>query len=138
MNRPMMLAALLSIVASVAAHAEQRTTKSGVFSAEQAKNGELSFQSRCAACHGTDLIATNPEAPDLTDEAFKFGWIGKTVANRFTNIRISMPQGSPGSLDDQTYLDIVTYILSFNGMPAGSKKLVPDLAALEEIVIEKP
>jgi alcohol dehydrogenase (cytochrome c) len=120
------------------AHAQpagERTTLSGVFTAEQAKNGERVFQSRCAACHGSDLHATDSEVPDLTDDGFKYGWVGKTVANRFRNIRIAMPAGAPGSLDDQTYIDIVAYILQFNGMPPGSQKLMPDLDALEKIVI---
>jgi hypothetical protein len=50
--------------------------------------------------------------------------VGKTVANRFPNIRTAMP-----------YVDIVAYILQFNGMPAGNQKLMPDLQALEKIVI---
>src|SRR5256885_513796 len=90
-----------AFITAASAHDQQageRTTSSGVFTAEQAKSGERSFQSRCAGCHGTDLHATDPEAPDLTDEGFKFGWLGKTVANRFRNIRIAMPAGAPGSL----------------------------------------
>ena len=123
------------------AHAQQvgeRTTLSGVFTAEQAKNGERIFQSRCAACHGSDLHATDPEVPDLTDDGFKYGWLGKTVANRFRNIRTAMPAGAPGSLDDQTYIDIVAYILQFNGMPPGNQKLMPEVEALEKIVIAAP
>ena len=131
------LVCLIALCALSFAHAQQageRTTLSGVFSAEQAKNGERIFQSRCAACHGSDLHA-NPEVPDLTDDGFKYGWVGKTVANRFRNIRTAMPAGAPGSLDDQTYIDIVAYILQFNGMPAGNQKLMPDLDSLEKIVI---
>jgi len=85
--------------------------------------------------HGSDLHATDPEVPDLTDDGFKYGWVGKTVANRFRNIRTAMPAGASGSLDDQTYIDIVAYILQFNGMPAGNQKLMPDLDSLEKIVI---
>ena len=121
-----------------AQQAGERTTLGGVFTAEQAKNGERVFQARCAACHGSDLHATDPEVPDLTDDGFKNGWVGKTVANRFRNIRIAMPAGAPGSLDDQTYIDIVAYILQFNGMPTGSEKLIPDAGALEKIVITAP
>src|SRR5439155_22589279 len=132
---------VLSIQGCFAAHAQQageRTTASGVFTAEQAKNGERTYQARCAGCHGADLHAVDPEAPDLTEGGFKFGWLGKTVANRFQNIRIAMPVGAPGSLDDQVYLDIVAYILAFNGAPAGNQKLLPDLPALERIVITAP
>ena len=138
MTRLAALACSIAVCGFSLAHAQQageRTTSSGVFTAEQAKSGERSFQSRCAGCHGTDLHATDPEAPDLTDEGFKFGWLGKTVANRFRNIRIAMPAGAPGSLDDQTYIEIVAYILQFNGSPPGDQKLPPDIDALEQIVI---
>src|SRR6202043_619191 len=111
-----------------------RSTSSGVFTAEQAKNGERAFQAKCATCHGEDLHSTDPEAPDLTEGAFKFGWQGKTIANRFEQIRNSMPLGNARGLDDQTYIDIVAYILQFNGIPSGSQKLEPDIPALEQIV----
>jgi mono/diheme cytochrome c family protein len=130
--------ALCGLSFTHAQQAGERTALSGVFTAEQAKNGERIFQSRCAACHGSDLHATDPEVPDLTDDGFKYGWVGKTVANRFRNIRTAMPAGAPGSLDDQTYIDIVAYILQFNGMPAGNQKLMPDLDSLEKIVITAP
>jgi mono/diheme cytochrome c family protein len=122
-------------------HAQQAgrtSTASGVFTAAQAKNGEQAFQAKCASCHGPDLHSTDPEAPDLTEGAFRFGWQGKTLANRFEQIRSTMPYGNSGSLDDQTYVDIVAYILSFNGVPAGNQKLEPNVPALEKIVVEVP
>jgi mono/diheme cytochrome c family protein len=97
-----------------------RSTATGVFTAEQAKNGERAFQAKCATCHGEDLHSTDPEAPDLTEGAFKFGWQGKTIANRFEQI------------------DIVAYILQFNGIPPGTQKLEPDVRVLEQIVITIP
>jgi mono/diheme cytochrome c family protein len=115
-----------------------RSTSSGVFTAEQAKNGERAFQAKCAGCHGEDLHSTDPEAPDLTEGAFKFGWQGKTIANRFEQIRSTMPYGNSRSLDDQTYVDIVAYILAFNGIPSGKQKLEPDVRILEQIVIAVP
>ena len=129
---------LLGIAVAQAQQAGKTSTASGVFTAEQAKNGESAFQARCASCHGADLHSTDPEAPDLTEAAFRFGWNGKTIANRFEEIRGTMPYGNAGSLDDQTYLDIVAYILQFNGIPSGSKKLEPDDSALEKIVIAVP
>ena len=122
-------------------HAQQAgktSTARGVFTAAQAKDGEQAFQAKCASCHGPDLHSTDPEAPDLTEGAFRFGWHGKTLANRFEQIRSTMPYGNSGSLDDQTYIDIVAYILSFNGIPAGNSKLEPDVPALEKIIVEVP
>lgn len=116
----------------------QKSTASGVFTEEQAKNGERAYQAQCAACHGLDLHRTEAESPDLTDGPFRFGWDGKTIAERFEKIRDTMPKGNPRSVDDQTYLDIVTYILHFNGIPAGSQKLEPDAKTMEQIVIAVP
>jgi cytochrome c553 len=132
------LLVLLGISVTHAQQAGKTSTASGVFSAEQAKNGERAFQAKCATCHGSDLRSTEPEAPDLTEGAFRFGWQGKTIANRFEEIRGTMPYGNARSLDDQTYLDIVAYILAFNGIPSGNQKLEPNVPALEKIVITVP
>jgi mono/diheme cytochrome c family protein len=135
------VASLLFILATSITHGQPagtRSTASGVFTPEQAKNGEQAFQDKCAGCHGADLHSTDPEAPDLTEGAFRFGWQGKTIANRFEQIRSTMPYGNAFSLDDQTYIDIVAYILAFNGIPSGSQKLEPDVPVLEKIVIAVP
>jgi len=120
-------------------HAQDtKSTSTGVFTEEQAKRGEAAYQRVCASCHGADLHSTEAEAPDLTDGAFKFGWQGKTVAEKFETIRTTMPPNKAGSLDDQAYLDIVTYILRFNNVPAGSRALEPDPNVLKQIVISAP
>ena len=141
MKYVVMVGALLLQKGISAARAQQagaKSTASAVFTAERAKNGERAFQAKCATCHGTDLHSTEPEAPDLTERPFRFGWQGKTIANRFEAIRSAMPLGNARSLDDQTYLDIVAYILQFNGIPAGNQKLEPDVPALEKITINIP
>jgi len=74
----------------------------------------------------------------LTEGIFKFGWKGKTIAETFEQIRSTMPLRNARSLDDQTYLDILAYILQFNGAPSGNQKLEPGLPILHQIVIEPP
>ena len=141
MNRHLVIGCLLllnGISVTFAQPTGGRSTASGIFTAEQAKNGERAFQAKCATCHGADLHSTDAEAPDLTEGAFKFGWQGKTIANRFEQIRSSMPLGNARSLDDQTYIDIVAYILQFNGIPSGTQKLVPEVGILEQIVVAVP
>ncbi len=115
-----------------------RSTSEGVFTEEQAKKGEAAYQARCASCHGADLHSTDPEATELTDGSFKYSWQGKTIAEKFTVIRTTMPPKSGGSLDDQTYLDVVTYILRFNGVRTGAQKLEPDIEILKGITIAIP
>jgi mono/diheme cytochrome c family protein len=134
------LTLLVLMLAGSAAHAVDapKTTAGGVFTEEQAKNGEQAYLTGCSACHGLDLRRVDAEAPDLTDGPFRFGWQGKTIAERLEKTRATMPKGNPKSLDDQTYLDIVVYLLRANGVPAGSEQLKPDMAALEQITIEVP
>ena len=47
-----------------------------------------------------------------------------------------MPTDGPGKLSRQLCTDVVAYLLSANEYPAGAQELEPDLAALEQIVIE--
>ena len=46
-----------------------------------------------------------------------------------------MPLGNPGILSDQEYLDIISYILKFNGYPTGGREVEPDPAKLGKIRI---
>src|SRR5262245_27028940 len=129
---------LLLCGASLIHAQETKSTSTGVLTEEQAKKGEAAYQRVCASCHGADLDSTEHEAPDLTDGPFKFGWQGKTSAERYEDIRTTVPPTERGSLDDQTYLDIVTYILRFNKVPSGSQALKPDVNMLKQIVISAP
>ena len=106
----------------------------GVFSETQARRGEEAYRSRCAGCHGPDLVAKG-YAVNLTGPAFTFGWQRKTIADRFVIIRATMPPGRL-TLSDQEYVDIVSYVLEFNGYPAGEQELAPDPDRLARIVIE--
>jgi hypothetical protein len=49
-----------------------------------------------------------------------------------------MPLEFPGTLDDRTTIDILAFILEFNGYPAGREDLRGEPAVLEKIVIERP
>src|SRR5262245_44505882 len=139
MSTRLAAAALALICGTSLLHAQDtKSTSTGVFTDEQAKKGEAAYQRVCASCHGSDLHSTEPEAPDLTEGPFKFGWQGKTIADRFETIRSTMPPNKGGSLDDQTYLDIVTYILRFNNIPAGNQALQPNVNTLKQIVISGP
>jgi S-disulfanyl-L-cysteine oxidoreductase SoxD len=130
----LLIAAGIPLVAP--AEAEPGAIWRGIFTPEQARRGEIAYQGNCAGCHGSNLVAKDPEAPPLTAQAFNFGWHRKTIAERFARIRATMPNGAAGKLSDQEYLDIVVYILSFNGYPPGSQELKLDPDLLKEIVIE--
>lgn len=134
-----MCAVLIFAAPLSGAHAQApRSTADGVFTEAQAKAGETAYQSHCSGCHGLDLKKTDAEAPDLTEGPFRFGWQGKTVAERFDKIRTTMPKEPLPKLSDQMYVDIIAYILSFNGVPAGAEAMPPDAARLAAITIEVP
>lgn len=122
-------------------HAQEATSKStsnGVFTAEQAKRGASAYNSNCATCHGSELRSADREVPSLTDRSFKFSWVGKTIAEKFQIARDTMPPEEKHSLDDQVYLDIVSYILHFNKIPSGKEPLKADMQILQQIVIAAP
>lgn len=111
-----------------------RTTKDAVFTAEQAKRGEVLYQYICATCHGPALTGIEA-APPLAGTTFSASWSGAPVGDLFERIRISMPQDKPGSLGRQQAADVVAYILSFNKAPAGPTELPGDAAVLSSITI---
>jgi mono/diheme cytochrome c family protein len=129
---------MLCGIAEGHAQPSQRSTADGVFTEEQAKRGEVAYKANCAICHGAELRSTDREVPYLSDKGFKFSWIGKTIAEKFETARDTMPPREEHSLEDQVYLDIVTYILRFNKMPTGSQPLPLNPEALKQIVISEP
>ena len=76
-------------------------------------------------------------APGLTGMAFRFRWRGLKVADIFESIESTMPPEEPGTLGDQPYIDIVAFLLSANGYPAGDWELVANSSLLEGIAVER-
>jgi hypothetical protein len=67
-------------------------------------------------------------------------WSGLTVGDLFERIRLSMPEGRPGTLSRQQNADILAYILSVNQFPDGKTELQRDTDRLKQIrfLAEKP
>jgi hypothetical protein len=49
-----------------------------------------------------------------------------------------MPKTAPGSLSARDYADLIGYVLSVNGLPAGAAELPAEMERLKEIVIQLP
>jgi quinohemoprotein ethanol dehydrogenase len=94
----------------------------GIFTAQQAQRGHLAYTQSCAACHLDSLSGTDRNPP-LAGPAFMMNWKDKTVADLYNRVRMTMPQGSAGSLSSQTYADIIAYVLQSNNFPAGASEL---------------
>ncbi len=105
--------------------ADQQTVWDGVFNEAQAERGQLLYTESCSGCHAPDLRGDNT-SPSLVGMSFTFLWGGSTLGELFDRIQERMPTDRPGSLSDQTYRDILAFVLRANSYPAGTQELKTD------------
>jgi alcohol dehydrogenase (cytochrome c) len=91
---------------------------------EQAGRGKAVYDGNCGSCHGANLD-NGQFGPPLRGAAFKTHWENQSANALFTYIATKMPPGAPASLGDRAYSDVEAYILSANGVAAGSSELAP-------------
>jgi mono/diheme cytochrome c family protein len=103
-----------------------RTTRSGVFSREQASRGADVYAGYCKSCH---------TAQTHTGATFSAHWKGRPLSDLYVFIRDRMPKNEPASLSAEEYVDVLAYVLQMNRMPAGLKDLPPDSTLLSAIRI---
>jgi S-disulfanyl-L-cysteine oxidoreductase SoxD len=104
------------MIASTIEAQESRTVWSSVYTPAQAAAGRTSYEQSCTNCHGPDLAGR--VGGSLKGDVFMRDWSGETLAALFTRIKTTMPRGAVGSLKDEEYLGIVTYILEVNEFPS--------------------
>lgn len=63
---------------------------------------------------------------------------GETVWEVFEYIWAEMPEDNPASLEPSEYADVLAYVFSVYGLPAGDTDMPIDRAALEKIEIARP
>ena len=124
---------VISVVAVVFMTRSENSVRDGVFTLAQAAAGQELYPSACPRCHGRDLYGDGFETPALVGSDFKRHWADNTLADLFEFVSTNMPKNSPGMFDDQTYLNLIAYILSMNGYKVGKDELVPDMEALAKI-----
>lgn len=101
----------------------------GGFTAEQAAAGKTAYDSQCSQCHGRQL--EGPDAPALAGPDIMQNW--HTAAGLYDFISVAMPPSAPGLLGEETYLNIVAYIMQFNGAQPGDTPMTADPDALAAI-----
>jgi len=97
------------------------------FTAVQVSRGQGVFSSICGECHATG---------DFRGSTFLYEWRRRTAWNFFRTVSETMPEDAPGSLSDQEYVDVVSYVLSLNGYEPGERELLPLRDALELFVMD--
>ncbi len=116
--------------------AQGKTVWSGIFTAEQVAAGKDQAIAECAACHGMTL--KGDLAPTLIGPDFIDHWFDANLGELVSRVQDTMPSNAPGSLKPEQYANIVAYMLSENGFPAGGETLaVAPLDALKVVKITK-
>jgi len=118
----------------IAGQETKRTVWDGVYTDAQAERGRSAYAQACASCHAEDLRGKGT-APSLVEESFTFLWTDMTVGDLFLRTRMLMPSDRPGSLSSATYADIIAFVMSKNGFPAGGAELPTDVDMLKQILI---
>jgi mono/diheme cytochrome c family protein len=137
MTGPAAVAGLLALVAPVQSGAQdssangggERPVSAGVYTDAQAKRGAEVFLVNCVSCHSTK---------DYTGETFKVAWVSRSAFDIFDQIRKLMPEDNPGILTAQQYADVVAYMFSLNGYPAGQAELPAQDEPLKRMKIDAP
>ena len=112
------------------ADTRRRTVWDGVYTEAQAARGMMAYSQSCAGCHA---LATEGKAPLVGDPFWK-SFAQKTVGDLLEFVSVNMPNGTPGSLSEPTYRDIVALMLKSNGFPAGTTELGRNTTADVQIV----
>jgi alcohol dehydrogenase (cytochrome c) len=99
----------------------------GVYTAAQAAHGEQVFTRACVSCH---------TVAEQTGPSFASRWGSGTLADVFTLVATTMPQGAPGSLPPDDYAAIVAFMLQRSGYAPGVATLPADPRQLAQVPVK--
>lgn len=108
------------------------------FTAAQAANGETEYKASCIDCHGPHLNDGEFGGPPLKGDGFAAKWFKLPASALAGYIHAAMPPDAPGRLPMGTYVEIVAYILSVNGLPPGTRDMPADMNALATLHYPPP
>ncbi len=111
----------------------RKTVRDPVYTVAQAERGKQVYEANCVTCHLADLNGSaDPTAgargAPLVGTRFVQDFGESKVSALFNKMKRDMPSGRPGTLSDQEYLDVATYVLHKNSFPAGPAELTSEVA----------
>ncbi len=122
MTRAIVIGACLYAVSAALPAQDQETLPT--FTEEQVAAGLATYQINCAVgCHQNDMAGGGPIAP-LRGTGFMSVWGNRTTADLLQTMQTSMPPTNAGGLPEQTYVDLIAFILSANGAEVGDEPLL--------------
>jgi S-disulfanyl-L-cysteine oxidoreductase SoxD len=108
----------------------------GVFTEEQAVRGQTLYYQHCLQCHGETMAGVD-KAPPLAGPQFGSTWNNAPLAALVARIQ-TMPPDKPASLAREEMVDILTYILWYNGLPLGEQALGTEPEVLTHMTFQTP
>ena len=131
-----MISFSLVAAAFAAGAAGQSPLLAGAFNEAQAVRGQALYYQHCLACHG-EMMNGVDQAPPLAGPQFSSTWTGETLLALVERME-TMPPEKPGTLSRQENVDILTYMLWYNGLPLGSEALAAERDVLAGMTFETP
>jgi len=104
-----------------------------LYAATQATKGKVIYAKYCAECHGKELVGGT--APALSGTQFFTRDMGTKLGGVFEYMARQMPQGRPGSLTHDEYVQLMAFILQKNGFPSGDSSLSYDVALKSDDIL---
>jgi S-disulfanyl-L-cysteine oxidoreductase SoxD len=108
----------------------------GAYTEEQALRGRDAYYEHCLQCHGATMAGVD-KAPPLAGPQFVSTWAGAPLAALVARIS-TMPPEKPASLSQEQRVDILTYLLWYNGLPLGNEPLSADQGILTQLTFQVP
>jgi mono/diheme cytochrome c family protein len=108
----------------------------GAFTEEQAVRGQALYYQHCLSCHAEDMTGLD-QAPPLAGPRFSSIWEGESLWSLVERIE-TMPPSAPGSLSHSEAVDLLSYMLWYNGLPLGDAALSAEQSVLAGMTFETP
>jgi len=130
------------VAGGLTAVAANKTVWDSVYSAAQAERGKDTYAQQCSGCHGDflDGDGASGRVVALSGAAFAENWESASLNDLFAKIGRTMPRGAPGTLSSRQTLELMAFLLQYNGFPAGTGELVetPELALVDIVGKDGP
>src|SRR5262245_9011943 len=118
-------------VQDVTSRVDAQSLTSPTYTAAQATQGRSAYALHCAFCHGAHLD-DGEFAPPLRGTEFRQRWGAQSAESLFNYMSTKMPPARP-ALGNETYVQLLAYMLQENGQEPGPRELPVDPDALKAI-----
>lgn len=89
----------------------------GPFTQGQVSAGRTEFLTHCSGCHNSYLLGNS--GPPLAGPYFLEDWSAKSTHQLFRFASTNMPLNAAGTLPEETYFNLIAFILAVNGARPG-------------------